>query len=81
MARLDAGQKDTDPDTAALYAEPFIVTRPKTQTGPFVFASPHSGRHYPASFVARSRLKPLALPEIVPSPIPVVKKNQPRDLG
>jgi N-formylglutamate deformylase len=61
MARLEAGHKDIDPDIAALYAEPFAVTRPEEQTQPFVFASPHSGRHYPASFVARSRLNPLAL--------------------
>ena len=32
-----------------------------SQTSPFVFASPHSGRLYPASFVAESRLTPLAL--------------------
>src|SRR5215475_6688204 len=61
MARLEAGQKDIDPDIAAVYAEPVLVTRPKKQTVPFVFASPHSGRHYPASFVAKSRLNPLAL--------------------
>lgn len=61
MARLEAGHKDIDPGIAALYAEPFTVTRPETQTHPFVFASPHSGRHYPASFVAKSRLNPQAL--------------------
>lgn len=61
MARLEAGHKDVDADIAALFAEPFTVTRPKKQTGPFVFASPHSGRHYPANFIARSRLNPLAL--------------------
>jgi len=43
-------------DLAALYAEPFRLHRPFRQTVPFVFASPHSGRTYPASFVAMSRL-------------------------
>jgi N-formylglutamate deformylase len=61
MARLEAGHQDIDSDIAALFAEPFAVTRPKKQTVPFVFASPHSGRHYPAGFLARSRLNPLAL--------------------
>ena len=61
MARLEAGHTDIDSGIAALYAEPFTVTRPEKQTHPFVFASPHSGRHYPASFVAKSRLNPLAL--------------------
>ncbi|MEJ0028508.1 MAG: N-formylglutamate amidohydrolase [Rhizomicrobium sp.] len=48
-------------DLAALYAEPFRVHRPFRQTVPFVFASPHSGRTYPASFIAMSRLNPINL--------------------
>src|SRR6185295_6293411 len=35
---------------------PFRLDRPVRQTVPFVFASPHSGRHYPASLLERSRL-------------------------
>jgi N-formylglutamate deformylase len=35
---------------------PFRLDRPVRQTVPFVFASPHSGRHYPASLLQRSRL-------------------------
>lgn len=50
-----------DPVLAELYREPFRIARPKAQTAPFVFASPHSGRLYPADFVARSWLAPLAL--------------------
>lgn len=50
-----------DPELAALYAAPFTVLRPALQTRPFVFASPHSGRFYPTSFIARSRLSALAL--------------------
>ncbi|MBV9539826.1 MAG: N-formylglutamate amidohydrolase, partial [Alphaproteobacteria bacterium] len=47
---------DSDPSLAALYAEPFRIHRPFRQTVPFVFASPHSGRAYPQSFVTMSRL-------------------------
>lgn len=50
-----------DPALIALYATPFQITRPSSQTVPFVFASPHSGRSYPKSFVNASRLAPLAL--------------------
>ena len=51
----------SDPVLAELCREPFRIARPKEQTAPFVFASPHSGRLYPADFVARSSLTPLAL--------------------
>jgi len=37
------------------------VLAPETQTLPLVFASPHSGRHYPPDFVAASRLDRLSL--------------------
>lgn len=40
---------------------PFDVILPLHQTAPVVFASPHSGRDYPASFVAASQLDPVAL--------------------
>lgn len=40
---------------------PWQVVAPAEQTIPLVFASPHSGSRYPASFVASSRLDPLAL--------------------
>jgi N-formylglutamate deformylase len=48
-----------DPATAA--PPPYLLARPPVQTVPLVFASPHSGRHYPADFVAAARLDPLAL--------------------
>ena len=35
---------------------PFRLDRPVRQTVPFLFASPHSGRSYPASLLERSRL-------------------------
>ncbi len=37
------------------------VLRPAVQTLPLVLASPHSGRDYPADFVARARLDPRQL--------------------
>ena len=40
---------------------PFDVVDPLTQTVPLVFASPHSGHDYPASFVAASQLDPVSL--------------------
>lgn len=50
-----------DPMLAALMLEPYRIARPIVPRTPFVFASPHSGRLYPLSFVARSWLSPLAL--------------------
>jgi N-formylglutamate deformylase len=50
-----------DADLATLFARPFRLTRPKAQAVPFVFASPHSGRQYPAMLAAASRLDPLML--------------------
>lgn len=46
---------------AALAARPYETIAGEAQTVPMVFASPHSGRDYPASFVAGSRLDPLTL--------------------
>ena len=54
-------KEETDPVLADLYRTPFRIARPNKQTAPFVFASPHSGRLYPADFVAGSWLTPLAL--------------------
>ncbi len=39
----------------------FEVLSPAVQTAPFVFSSPHSGRYYPAEFLAQSRLDPKTL--------------------
>ncbi len=33
-------------------AKAFVLTRPDRRTGPVIFASPHSGRDYPADFLA-----------------------------
>jgi len=40
---------------------PFTVARPEALQGPLVFNSPHSGRIYPSTFLAASRLDSLAL--------------------
>ena len=48
-------------DLAALYARGFDLMLPERQRVPFVFASPHSGRFYPRSFIQASRLNPTGL--------------------
>ena len=49
--------RDPAPDSAQHpESGPFRLDRPLRQTVPFVFASPHSGRQYPASLLERSRL-------------------------
>lgn len=46
---------------AAELDPPFVVAKPPVQAVPFVFCSPHSGRVYPRSFLADSRLDAHAL--------------------
>ena len=41
-----------------LSVPPFELTRPERQTAPIIFASPHSGRNYPAHFIESARLDP-----------------------
>jgi N-formylglutamate deformylase len=45
-----------DPVLDDLHAAPFALVRPGEQRLPLVFASPHSGRLYPAAFLRQSRL-------------------------
>ncbi|HLY05452.1 MAG TPA: N-formylglutamate amidohydrolase [Rhizomicrobium sp.] len=54
-------RKEQDPVLEDLIAEPVRVVRPQRQRVPFVFASPHSGRLYPPSFVEKSRLNATTL--------------------
>ena len=42
-------------------APPFLIDHPDAQSVPLVFASPHSGRDYPADFVDGARLDPVSL--------------------
>jgi len=48
-------------DEEALHEQPIAVAVPRTQSIPFVFSSPHSGRNYPASFRRASSLDALTL--------------------
>jgi N-formylglutamate deformylase len=51
-----------DPVAAPTETPPFTLARPpEGRRVPIVFASPHSGSHYPAEFVASARLDALAL--------------------
>ena len=45
----------------AEFQPPFQVARPAVQTAPFIWCSPHSGRHYPKAFLDAVRLSPIAL--------------------
>jgi N-formylglutamate amidohydrolase len=52
----------TDPHAVpSAFFPSYDVLRPAQQSAPFVFSSPHSGRIYPAEFLALSRLDPLTL--------------------
>jgi N-formylglutamate deformylase len=61
MRGLAGRRNEQDPVLESLRAEPVRILRPTCQTVPFVFCSPHSGRLYPPSFLARSRLSPTSL--------------------
>jgi N-formylglutamate amidohydrolase len=50
-----------DAPVEPLQLPPVLIARPVSQTVPLVFASPHSGRCYPAEFLAASRLDPAGL--------------------
>lgn len=45
----------------SIVPKPFTVDRPQRRDTPFIFNSPHSGCHYPESFLAASRLDALTL--------------------
>ncbi|HEY2445504.1 MAG TPA: N-formylglutamate amidohydrolase [Rhizomicrobium sp.] len=61
MASLAGHRPERDPVLEGLCAEPVRVIRPARQTVPLIFASPHSGRLYPSSFVETSRLSAITL--------------------
>lgn len=52
---------DAPPPDDVILPPPVRLFVPERRTAPVVFASPHSGRAYPAAFVAASRLDPLRL--------------------
>lgn len=41
--------------------EAYVLSRPVVRTSPVIFASPHSGREYPADFLAQAVLDPQAI--------------------
>jgi N-formylglutamate amidohydrolase len=49
------------PPIPAELQPPFVISASQPQVAPFVLCSPHSGRIYPQSFLALSRLTPHAL--------------------
>lgn len=49
------------PAKTLLRGEPFDVRRPRKLRAPFVWSSPHSGRDYPPSFLAASKLDALTI--------------------
>jgi len=53
--------EDRDVALRALIEHPLTLTAPARWTAPFIFSSPHSGAAYTPSFVASTRLDPLAL--------------------
>jgi N-formylglutamate deformylase len=48
-------------EPTAHFSTPFTSTSPVVQSAPLLLTSPHSGRDYPASFLASSRLDPVAI--------------------
>jgi len=59
--RMNQAMDSITPSFAADDDTVLTVLRPEQQTAPVVFSSPHSGRDYPAAFVAASRLDPRSL--------------------
>lgn len=61
---VDASSDMNLNERASILAElspPFVIHEPEEQLTPVVFCSPHSGRIYPQSFLAASRLDPHTL--------------------
>ncbi len=52
---------DLPPPAVQSALPPIALHRPARQIAPLIFTSPHSGRDYPAAFLAASRLDPLSL--------------------
>src|SRR5579872_1409866 len=52
---------ESDAALEELRRHPVLLRRPARQTSPMIFASPHSGRLYPAGFARQTRLDPVML--------------------
>lgn len=59
------GALSVTPDAAAPHEQaaepPFVLVEPLRRTAPVIFASPHSGRRYPAELLADSRVSLISL--------------------
>ncbi len=55
--RADAGFSPAEPGLGA----PYVLIEPLHRTAPLIFASPHSGRRYPAELLASARVSLLSL--------------------
>ncbi|UTW56044.1 N-formylglutamate amidohydrolase [Kordiimonas sp. SCSIO 12610] len=53
---IDAGNRQFDPQPARAPNAPYLIKRNSGPKTPFIFAAPHSGRHYPTTFVEQSQL-------------------------
>ncbi len=49
-------ETDKEQQVAAAFPQPFSIVRSARLRSPFIFGSPHSGRHYPQHFLEASRL-------------------------
>lgn len=58
MAAMDAGQTISGADEAAADGPAFEIDAADPPPTPLVFASPHSGRHYPAAMLEATALQP-----------------------
>lgn len=61
MTGFETGQDDIPFPEALEFSPPFEVIEPAELTSPLVFSSPHSGRIYPARFLAAAKLDAAAL--------------------
>lgn len=61
MTRNDRHHLKHLAEMAAEFDPSFEVIGPRRPANPFIFCSPHSGRHYPAAFMKASDLDPLTL--------------------
>lgn len=61
VSTMDISPATLDCAIPAVAPGAFTLVRPLRARSPVIFASPHSGREYPADFLAAARLDPLSL--------------------
>jgi N-formylglutamate amidohydrolase len=60
-APAGAGESSVGRDHASRAESPFVLIEPLRRIAPLIFASPHSGRRYPADLLANTRIGLLSL--------------------